>query len=72
MTKKLSILLVPLALIAPLATQMNAEAPGIYVLRDARIMRVSGPAIEHGTIVVRNGLIEAVGDSPSRHPPTPG
>ena len=63
MTKKLSILLVPLALTAPLALQMKADAPGIYVLRDAKIVRVSGPAIEHGTIVVRNGLIEAVGDN---------
>ena len=32
-------------------------------MRDARIVRVSGPVIEHGTIVVRDGLIEAVGEN---------
>jgi imidazolonepropionase-like amidohydrolase len=63
MTKKLSILLVPLAFALPVALRMNAQAPGIYALRDARIVRVSGPVIEHGTIVVRDGLIEAVGDN---------
>ncbi len=46
-----------------LATQMNAQAPGTYALSDARIVRVSAPVIEHGTIVVRNGLIEAVGEN---------
>ena len=63
MTKKLSILLVPLALVLPVALRMNAQAPGTYALLDARIVRVSGPVIEHGTIVVRDGLIEAVGDN---------
>ncbi len=52
-----------LALCAPAATQVNAQAPGTYALRDARIVRVSGPVIEHGTIVVRDGLIEAVGEN---------
>jgi len=61
--QKLSVLLVPLALTAPLALQLSADAPGTYALRDARIIRVSGPVIEHGTIVVRDGLIEAVGDN---------
>jgi imidazolonepropionase-like amidohydrolase len=63
MTKKLSLLLVPLALCAPLAIRMNAQAPGTYALRDARIVRVSGPVIEHGTVLVRDGLIEAVGEN---------
>jgi imidazolonepropionase-like amidohydrolase len=45
------------------AIQLNAEAPGTYALRDARIVRVSGPVIEHGTVIVRDGLIEAVGDN---------
>jgi hypothetical protein len=63
MTKKLNLLLVPLALCASLAPRMNAQAPGTYALRDARIVSVSGPVIEHGTVVVRDGLIEAVGDN---------
>jgi imidazolonepropionase-like amidohydrolase len=67
MKRKLStILLVPLAIAAlaiAAASQLSAEGPGVYALRDARIVRVSGPVIEHGTIVVRDGLIEAVGDN---------
>ena len=36
-------------------------APGTYAITNARIVPVSGPAIERGTIVIRNGLIAAVG-----------
>src|SRR5947207_13720903 len=32
-------------------------------IRNARIVTVSGPVIAKGTVVVRNGLIEAVGDN---------
>lgn len=32
-----------------------------YAIANARIVTVSGPAIEKGTVVVRDGLIEAVG-----------
>ncbi|HTS61477.1 MAG TPA: amidohydrolase family protein [Candidatus Acidoferrales bacterium] len=32
-------------------------------IRNAKIVTVSGPVIARGTVVVRNGLIEAVGDS---------
>jgi imidazolonepropionase-like amidohydrolase len=43
--------------------QTTAGAPGVYVIRNARIVTVSGPEIESGTIVVRDGKIEAVGAS---------
>lgn len=33
----------------------------VYAITNARIVTVSGPTIEKGTVVVRNGLIEAVG-----------
>jgi imidazolonepropionase-like amidohydrolase len=33
----------------------------VYAIKDAKIYPVSGPAIARGTIVIRNGLIEAVG-----------
>ena len=33
----------------------------VYAIKDATIYPVSGPKIERGTIVIRNGLIEAVG-----------
>ncbi len=48
---------------ASTAADMAAQGPGAYVLRDARVVIVSGPVIEHGTVVVRDGLIEAVGSS---------
>jgi imidazolonepropionase-like amidohydrolase len=41
--------------------QTSGVAAGVYVIRNARIVTVSGPEIESGTIVVRNGKIEAVG-----------
>jgi len=39
----------------------RAEAPHIYAIRDARLVAASGAAIATGTIVLRNGLIDAVG-----------
>ncbi|MBI3208120.1 MAG: amidohydrolase family protein [Candidatus Solibacter usitatus] len=41
----------------------NAETPSVIAIRNARIVTVSGPVIAKGTIVMRNGLIEAVGAS---------
>src|SRR2546430_14445395 len=34
---------------------------GIYVIRNAHIVTVSGPEIENGSVVIREGKIEAVG-----------
>ncbi|MFN2517369.1 MAG: hypothetical protein ABR556_14260, partial [Pyrinomonadaceae bacterium] len=34
---------------------------GIYAIRNAHIVTVSGPDIDNGTIVIRDGKIEAVG-----------
>lgn len=47
------------ALVALCALQ--AEVPTAIAIRNARIVPVSSPAIAHGTVVLRNGLIEAVG-----------
>lgn len=47
------------ALAPPLAAQRTT--PGTYAITDARIVPVSGPAIARGTIVIRDGLIVAVG-----------
>ena len=49
-----------LLLVAALAA-MGAEGPQVFAIRNARIVRVSGPPIENGTVVLRDGLIEAVG-----------
>jgi Dihydroorotase and related cyclic amidohydrolases len=40
-----------------------AQAPGVYAIRDARVVRVSATPIERGTVVIRNGLIEAAGEN---------
>lgn len=40
-----------------------AEPPGIYALTGGRIHPVSSPVIENGTVIIRDGLIEAVGAS---------
>ncbi len=39
----------------------SADAPHIYAIRDARLVTASGAPITKGTIVLRNGLIDAVG-----------
>lgn len=43
------------------AALVIADAPSSIAIRDAKIVPVSGPAIPNGTVVLRNGLIEAVG-----------
>ncbi|MBS1858850.1 MAG: amidohydrolase family protein [Acidobacteria bacterium] len=40
-----------------------AETPPAVAIHNARIVTVSGPVIAKGTVVVRNGLIEAVGEN---------
>lgn len=46
-----------------LASYAAAETPTVLAIRNAKIVTVSGPVIAKGTVVVRNGLIESVGDS---------
>lgn len=47
-------------------TQQGVIPPrGTYAIRNARIVTVSGPDIENGTVVIRDGKIEAVGTSVS-------
>jgi imidazolonepropionase-like amidohydrolase len=40
-----------------------AEAPSTVAIRNAKIVTVSGPVIAKGTVIVRHGLIEAVGEN---------
>jgi imidazolonepropionase-like amidohydrolase len=51
--------LLPLVCLA--ASAWSAEGPQIFAIRGARIVPVSGPVMESGTVVLRNGVIEAVG-----------
>ena len=43
------------------AVAPRADAPHIYAIRGARLVTASGAPIATGTIVLRNGLIDAVG-----------
>jgi imidazolonepropionase-like amidohydrolase len=45
------------------ALGLAAQTPGSYVLRDARVVRVSGSVLERASVVIRDGLIEAVGEN---------
>ncbi len=40
---------------------MLAETPSVIAIHNARVIPVSGPALARATVVMRNGLIEAVG-----------
>ena len=53
---------IPVCLMA-LAAAAWAEAPTAVALRDARVVTVSGATLERGTVLLRDGLIEAVGES---------
>src|SRR5512144_3137239 len=55
---KLKIFLLVAAFCVLSAAETRAQS---YAITNARIVTVSGPAIENGTVVVRNGLIDAVG-----------
>jgi imidazolonepropionase-like amidohydrolase len=54
-----------IALALPLATQyaVAQNPPPYYAITNARIVPVSGPVIEKGTVVIANGLIRAVGEA---------
>lgn len=57
---------VPAALAAialMLTVGARAEGPRVYAIAGARIVTAAGPPIPSGTIVVRDGLIQAVGAS---------
>jgi hypothetical protein len=40
-----------------------AEGPSTVAIHNARIVTVSGPVIAKGTVILKNGLIEAVGEN---------
>src|ERR1043166_5411797 len=72
MPKVRSRLLVALVSLALLFVNLNANAQrntiDTYAITNTRIVTVSGPVIERGTIVVRNGLIAAAGENVSAPP----
>src|SRR5437773_721831 len=48
-------------LVAVTATLAQSRTRSLYAIREAKIYTVSGPMIPRGTVIIRNGLIEAVG-----------
>jgi imidazolonepropionase-like amidohydrolase len=58
-----------LAALSP-ARRAGAQRAGVdtYAITNARVVTVSGPVIERGTVVVREGLIAAVGERISAPP----
>ena len=49
------------ALLLAAALSSAAEPPGVYALTNAKVVPAPGKAIEKGTIVVRDGVVVAVG-----------
>jgi len=56
-----AVLLLSPALFRQVSAQSSANAPRAFALTNARIVTASGADIERGTIIVRDGLIVAVG-----------
>lgn len=50
-----------LAIAAGLAVVIAADAPHVYAIKGARIVTAAGAPIASGTLVIRDGLIDAVG-----------
>jgi imidazolonepropionase-like amidohydrolase len=50
-----------LAVLVLVPAALLAEAPGVYAITGGTVHPVSGPAIANGTVIIRDGLIEAVG-----------
>lgn len=46
---------------AAIAAGASADAPHHYAIRGARIVTAAGPPIPSGTVVMRNGVIDAIG-----------
>src|ERR687894_3203376 len=63
MPKICSRLIVALVVLLSLISTPNAQRSAIdtYAITNARIVTVTGPIIERGTVVIRNGLIAVAG-----------
>lgn len=55
-------------LVAAFALAAGAAPPQVFAIRGARIVTVSGPVIEKGIVLIRDGLIEDVGTAVSIPP----
>jgi len=48
-------------LLAPAWAVLQAAAPDVYLLHNARVVRVSSPTLDRADVLLRDGTIEAVG-----------
>lgn len=55
--------LVGMVLLSAVPAFLQAQSHGSIALRGGRIVTVSGPVLEKGTVLLRNGLIETVGEN---------
>ncbi|HEX8116414.1 MAG TPA: hypothetical protein VF521_04025, partial [Pyrinomonadaceae bacterium] len=53
---------------APAGAQRSSRGVDVYAITNARVVTVNGPVIERGTVVIRDGLIAAVGANVSAPP----
>ncbi len=53
------------AALATLGLVVRADAPHVYAIQGARIVTATGAPIASGTLVIRGGLIDAVGTAPA-------
>lgn len=53
--------LIAAALASAVWTGLRADEPPVFALTHARVLTVSGPPLEDATVVIANGLIQAVG-----------
>src|SRR5690242_2897232 len=52
---------VPVSVGAQIGVQRERNTPNVYAITNAKIITVAGPAIDRGTVIVRNGVITGVG-----------
>ena len=61
--RRFSVLALSLCLLALAVTPVRAQRPAVYAITDATVIVAPGQVLDGATVVVRDGLIEAVGPS---------
>jgi hypothetical protein len=60
---RLLLFFLTLIFLACISLRSDQDLHRVWAIKDARIVTLTGPPIEKGTLVIRDGLIEAVGTS---------
>jgi imidazolonepropionase-like amidohydrolase len=56
-----AVIAAPPLLGAQIGVQRERNVPNVYAITNARIVPIAGPTIDKGNVIIRNGLIAAVG-----------